>query len=136
MTLSVYFWEDRFKKLPLHWMWWPAIGGVVVGLGGLIYPRALGVGYDTIEALLRGELPASETLRLVIVKWTIWAISLGSGTSGGVLAPLLMIGAALGGLVAPWLPYEGAGFWPLIASVPCSGARCAHRSPARCSPSS
>ncbi len=116
MTQSVYFWEDLFKKLPVHWMWWPAIGGVVVGLGGLVYPGALGVGYDTIEALLRGTLPASETLRLVMVKWTIWAVFLGSGTSGGVLAPLLMIGAALGGLVGPWLPNEGVGFWSLIAT--------------------
>ncbi|MFI5306306.1 MAG: chloride channel protein [Polyangiales bacterium] len=115
MTRSVYASEDLFKRLPLHWMWWPALGGIVVGVGGLIYPRALGVGYDTIEALLRGTLSVHETLQLVVVKWTIWAIFLGSGTSGGVLAPLLMIGSALGGLAAPWLPDEGTGFWPLVA---------------------
>jgi CIC family chloride channel protein len=116
MTLSVYASEDLFKKLPIHWMWWPAIGGVVVGIGGLVCPAALGVGYDTIEALLRGALPRNETLLLVAVKWTIWAIFLGSGTSGGVLAPLLMIGAALGQLASPFLPNEGIGFWPLIAT--------------------
>src|SRR5262249_37722591 len=84
--------------------------------GGLVEPRALGVGYDTIEALLQGNLGRDATLHLVAVKWTIWAVYLGSGTSGGVLAPLLMMGAALGQLVSPWLPFEGAGFWPLIAT--------------------
>jgi CBS domain-containing protein len=84
-------------------------------LGGRVYPRALGVGYETIEALLRGELPLRETLLLVIVKWTIWAFYLGSGTSGGVLAPLLMIGASLGAAVSSILPSASAGFWPLIA---------------------
>ena len=115
MTLSVYASEDLFKRLPIHWMWWPAVGGLAVGVGGLIYPRALGVGYDTIEALLRDGVPPRETLLLVAVKWSIWAVYLGSGTSGGVLAPLLMIGAALGGIVAPYLPFEGIGFWPLVA---------------------
>jgi H+/Cl- antiporter ClcA len=115
MTVSVYFFEDLFARLPIHWMWWPAIGGLVVGLGGLVYPGALGVGYDTIGALLHGALPVSEVLLLVIVKWTIWAVFLGSGTSGGVLAPLLMIGTALGGIVGQILPAEGAGFWPLAA---------------------
>jgi CIC family chloride channel protein len=115
MTLSVYASEDLFKKLPIHWMWWPAIGGLVVGVGGVIYPRALGVGYDTIGSLLNGKLPVKELLLLVAVKWTIWAVYLGSGTSGGVLAPLLMIGSALGGLAGLVLPNEGVGFWPLIA---------------------
>jgi H+/Cl- antiporter ClcA/CBS domain-containing protein len=115
MTLSVYLSEDLFKKLPVHWMWWPALGGAIVGLGGLIEPHALGVGYDSIEALLRGDQPAHDVLRLVIVKWGIWAAYLGSGTSGGVLAPLLMIGSALGGLVGHFLPAEGAAIWPLLA---------------------
>lgn len=114
MTRSVYASEDAFKKLPIHWMWWPTVGAVVVGIGGLIDPLALGVGYETIGSLLRGELPMREVLLLVVVKWTIWAVYLGSGTSGGVLAPLLMLGCALGGVVAPWLPHEGVGFWPLI----------------------
>jgi CIC family chloride channel protein len=116
LTASVYAAEDGFLRLKrLHWMWWPVIGGAVVGLGGLICPEALGVGYDQIEALLRGGRGTAITLRLVLVKATIWAVSLGSGTSGGVLAPLLMMGAALGVMVTPFFPAYGAGFWPLVA---------------------
>ena len=115
MTASVYLFEDVFKRLPVHWMWWPAIGGVVIGLGGLVEPRALGVGYDSIQALLAGELGIRAILLLVAVKWTIWSVSLGSGTSGGVLAPLLMIGGALGALEGHLLPFEGAGFWSLVS---------------------
>src|SRR6202042_1828146 len=96
-------------------MWWPAIGGVVVGVGGLIFPQALGVGYDTIGALLRGDVARNVILGVLLVKSVIWAVSLGSGTSGGVLAPLLMMGGALGGIEAMFLPYEGAGFWPLVS---------------------
>jgi hypothetical protein len=96
-------------------MWWPAIGGLVIGLGGLIEPRALGVGYDSIGALLDGDMAVKAILVLVLVKWTIWSFSLGSGTSGGVLAPLLMIGGALGALMGHALPDEGAGFWALVA---------------------
>jgi H+/Cl- antiporter ClcA len=115
LTLGVYAAEDAFKKLPIHWMWWPAIGGVFVGLGGLIFPQALGVGYDTIQSLLLGDVPRAVIAGVLLVKSAIWIISLGSGTSGGVLAPLLMMGAALGGIEAMFLPHEGAGFWPLVS---------------------
>ena len=115
LTVSVYAAEDGFEKLKIHWMWWPAIGGLAIGLGGLVFPQALGVGYDTIGALIRGDVTTKVILGVLLVKWFIWAVSLGSGTSGGVLAPLLMMGGALGGLGAMFLPYEGAGFWPLIA---------------------
>jgi CIC family chloride channel protein len=115
LTLSVYAAEDSFQKLPIHWMWWPAIGGLAIGLGGLIFPQALGVGYDTIGGLLQGSVTTKVILGVLIVKWFIWSVSLGSGTSGGVLAPLLMMGGALGGLEAMFLPNEGAGFWPLIS---------------------
>jgi chloride channel protein, CIC family len=115
LTLSVYTFEDLFEKLPIHWMWWPALGGVVVGLGGFIYPHALGVGYDVIEELLQGKLVGSALIVLMLVKWTIWSVSLGSGTSGGVLAPLLMMGAALGGIEAGWFPDLGLGFWQVIS---------------------
>jgi H+/Cl- antiporter ClcA len=115
MTASVYASEDLFKKLPFHWMWWPAVGGLFVGIGGFIYPRALGVGYDSIGALLSGGFPVKAILILMLVKWAIWAISLGSGTSGGVLAPLLMIGASMGALISPALPFEGVGFWALVS---------------------
>ncbi|HLY17448.1 MAG TPA: chloride channel protein [Bryobacteraceae bacterium] len=115
LTLAVYAAEDLFLRLPIHWMWWPAIGGLVIGLGGLIFPQALGVGYDTIGALLQGEVPRNLILGILLVKSVIWAVSLGSGTSGGVLAPLLMMGGALGGMEAMFLPHEGAGFWPLVS---------------------
>jgi H+/Cl- antiporter ClcA len=115
LTASVYAAEDAFSRLRLHWMWWPALGGIVVGLGGLICPEALGVGYDQIQALLTGGRGMGPTLRLMAVKATIWAVSLGSGTSGGVLAPLLMMGSALGVLESHVLPNYGAGFWPLVS---------------------
>ena len=115
LTVSVYAAEDAFQRLPIHWMWWPALGGLAIGLGGLIFPQALGVGYDTIGALLQGSVTTHVILGVLLVKWFIWAVSLGSGTSGGVLAPLLMMGGALGGLEAMFLPNEGAGFWPLIS---------------------
>lgn len=115
MTASVYAAEDLYHRLPLHWMWWPAVGAVFVGVGGLVCPRALGVGYDVIGDLLRGGLLPREILVLVLVKWAIWAIYLGSGTSGGVLAPLLMIGAAAGALAGAVLPEPAPGFWALVA---------------------
>jgi chloride channel protein, CIC family len=115
LTLSVYAAEDGFQRLKIHWMWWPAIGGLAIGLGGLVFPQALGVGYDTIGALLQGSVTTRVIVGVLLVKWFIWAVSLGSGTSGGVLAPLLMMGGALGGLEAMFLPNEGAGFWPLIS---------------------
>ena len=115
LTLAVYAAEDAFRLLPIHWMWWPAIGGLVVGLGGLVFPQALGVGYDTIAALLQDDVPRRVLLGILLVKSIIWSVSLGSGTSGGVLAPLLLMGGALGGLEAIYLPPEGTGFWPLIS---------------------
>jgi chloride channel protein, CIC family len=118
LTVAVYAFEDAFRLLPIHWMWWPAIGGLVVGIGGLIFPQALGVGYDVIGALLQGHVTVQILLGILLVKSIIWSVSLGSGTSGGVLAPLLMMGCALGGILGTFLPNEGAGFWELI----CMGA--------------
>jgi chloride channel protein, CIC family len=115
LTLGVYAAEDSFMKLPIHWKWWPAIGGLAVGLGGLVFPQALGVGYDTIQSLLQGDVPRAVIAGVLLVKSAIWVISLGSGTSGGVLAPLLMMGAAIGGVEAMFLPNEGVGFWPLVS---------------------
>src|SRR6185437_5191892 len=115
LTRLVYACEDGFLKLPIHWMWWPMMGGVVVGIGGLIDPRALGVGYDNIAQLLQGGmLPASAVL-LLVVKAVIWAVALGSGTSGGVLAPLLIMGGSLGAAAAHFLPAASPGFWALLA---------------------
>jgi CIC family chloride channel protein len=115
LTRLVYACEDGFLKLPIHWMWWPMLGGLVVGIGGLIDPRALGVGYDNIAQLLQGGmLPASAVL-LLVVKAVIWAVALGSGTSGGVLAPLLIMGGTLGAAMAHFLPAASPGFWALLA---------------------
>ena len=115
VTQSLYRVEDVFARLPIHWMWWPALGAVVVGLGGLVFPQALGVGYDLIATLIQGHAGLRLIVGILVVKWIIWAASLGSGTSGGVLAPVLMLGGALGGAEALWFPDAGVGFWPLVS---------------------
>ncbi len=121
LTLAVYTWEDLFHKLPFHWMWWPALGGLAIGVGGYFQPRALGVGYDIIEDLLHGELTAKTLLLLVLIKGFIWSCSLGSGTSGGVLAPLLIMGGALGSLISRILPDHNASLWALIGMAAIMG---------------
>jgi len=95
-------------------MWWPAIGAVFVGIGGIIDPRVLGVGYDTIHSLLGGKTAGAAVAGLAIAKALVWAIALGSGTSGGVLAPLLIMGGALGAFVAGWIPVGDAGLWATV----------------------
>jgi chloride channel protein, CIC family len=115
LTRLVYACEDGFLKLPIHWMWWPMIGGVVVGIGGLIDPRALGVGYENIAHMLQGGVPTASAISLLVVKAVIWAVALGSGTSGGVLAPLLIMGGAMGAGLAHVLPVASPGFWALLA---------------------
>ncbi len=118
LTACVYGAEDGFKwvfsRLRVHWMWWPAIGGIMVGIGGLVDPRALGVGYDSIRAELGGQIPPTGLLTLFGVKLAIWALALGSGTSGGILAPLLLMGGAVGGLMSPVLPGGSEAIWCLI----------------------
>ena len=121
LTTLVYFCEDVFTKLPIHWMWWPAIGGVFVGIGGWLDPRVLGVGYDTIHALLKGELIGAAVLGLLIGKALVWSIALGSGTSGGVLAPLLIIGGALGALLGRFIPVGDPGMWAMISMAAMMG---------------
>lgn len=114
LTLALYRTEDAFGKLPVHWMWWPAIGGLLVGIGGYFEPRALGVGYDVIGDLLNNRLAIEVALALLAVKALIWIAALGSGTSGGVLAPLLMLGAGLGVVLAPVLPGGSPTLWALV----------------------
>jgi CIC family chloride channel protein len=114
LTRLVYASEDFFGKVPIHWMWWPTIGGIAIGLGGLVYPRALGVGYDVIRDLLNARLIGMFLLGLLITKAVIWAIALGSGTSGGVLAPLMIMGGSLGALLGPWLPGGDPGLWAAL----------------------
>jgi len=99
VSRSVYAVEDLFEKLPIHWMWWPAIGAIAVGVTGYFAPRTMGVGYDNIQDLLKGNLPLMMLLSLCFLKYISWVISLGSGTSGGTLAPLFTIGGALGVLL-------------------------------------
>ena len=114
-TALVYAAEDGFRRLPVHWMWWPAIGGVIIGIGGLIVPQALGVGYNIIDQELTGTIGMKLIIGILIVKTLIWSLSLGSGTSGGVLAPVFMIGGALGALEAHIFPAVNPGFWALVA---------------------
>jgi H+/Cl- antiporter ClcA len=98
VTRAIYGIEDAFEKLPVHWMWWPALGGLAVGLVGYLAPRTMGVGYDVIDDILSGAIPVQVLALLCVMKFVSWSISLGSGTSGGTLAPLLIIGGALGEL--------------------------------------
>jgi len=121
LTQLVYACEDAFQKLPIHWMWWPMIGGLVVGIGGLIEPQALGVGYYNIANMLDGHVFAAAALTLLVVKAIIWSVALGSGTSGGVLAPLLIMGGAMGAVLAGILPEATPGFWPLLAMAATMG---------------
>ncbi len=121
LTIMVYAAEDFFAKLPVHWMWWPALGAIVVGVGGLFDPRALGVGYPNIAHMLSGDLAGVSALRLMAVKGIIWSVALGSGTSGGVLAPLLMIGGGLGAVLAPFMPSAAPGFWAVLGMAAMMG---------------
>ena len=114
ITKMVYLAEDSFALLPIHWAWWPAIGGLAIGIGGYIFPEALGVGYDIIGDLLTGDAPMRIIIGVLLVKSVIWAIPLGAGTSGGVLAPMLMMGAAVGALEGRIFPDYGPGFWAII----------------------
>jgi H+/Cl- antiporter ClcA len=100
VTRLVYAVEDGFDKLPIHWMWWPAIGAVAVGVCGVVSPHTMGVGYDNIEHIVSGGLAGSALTALVFWKLVSWSISLGSGTSGGTLAPLFTLGGGLGALLA------------------------------------
>jgi CIC family chloride channel protein len=120
VTKIVYLIEDGFEKLPIHWAWWPAIGGLAVGVVGYFAPRTLGVGYNNIIDILSGTMSIQILLSLCLLKFISWAISLGSGTSGGTLAPLLTIGGAtgalLGGIIIYWFPSSGVTI-PLAALV-------------------
>jgi CBS domain-containing protein len=99
ITRAVYGIEDLFEELPIHWMWWPAVGAVAVGIIGYMNPHTLGVGYDNIDNILTGRVIGMALLVLIILKFVSWSIYLGSGTSGGTLAPLFTLGGGLGVLV-------------------------------------
>jgi H+/Cl- antiporter ClcA/predicted transcriptional regulator len=121
MTKLVYLAEDGYEKLHVHWMWWPAIGGLIVGIGGWIVPQALGVGYPTISGMLNGQLALAVVVGIIVVKIVIWIVALSSGTSGGVLAPLLMIGAAMGTLMATFIPGHDGGLWAIVGMAALMG---------------
>jgi CIC family chloride channel protein len=114
LTILVYGVEDLFERLPIHWMWWPVIGGLFVGIGGYLDPRVLGVGYGTIHGLLRGDLVGMALISFLVIKSLVWTVALGSGTSGGVLAPLLMMGGVIGSIASLWLPVGDASLWALV----------------------
>jgi H+/Cl- antiporter ClcA len=113
LSFLLYRIEDGFHSLPVHWMWWPAIGAVVVGIGGLFDLRVLGAGYGSIQDLLDGNLLVKAVLLLLVVKAVVWLVALGSGTSGGILAPLLILGGCVGFLIGQYLPGD-PGFWAMI----------------------
>ncbi|WP_106796373.1 chloride channel protein [Rhizobium sp. H4] len=121
LTTLLYKIEDLFEALPIHWMWWPMLGGLVIGLGGLIEPRAMGVGYDIIDGLLNNRLLAPAVMSILLVKTVIWLFALSSGTSGGVLAPLLIFGGALGWLVGLIMPGNDPGFFALLGMAAMMG---------------
>src|SRR5690606_3299520 len=99
VTRAVYKIEDTFEKLPVHWVWWPAFGAIAVGIVGYFVPNALGVGCDNIANILNGSLAGNALLILFLAKFISWSVSLGSGTSGGTLAPLFTIGGGLGAML-------------------------------------
>ena len=124
ITKLTYAIEDGFEKLPIHWMWWPALGGIVVGVVGYFMPLTLGVGYSNIGAALTGQIGLGAMLALCLLKLLSWSVALGSGTSGGTLAPLFTIGSTLGGVLglglaalAPWLHID-----PRMAALVCMAA--------------
>jgi len=124
ITRLTYGIEDAFERLPVHWMWWPAIGGLVVGLVGYWVPRTLGVGYDNIVLVLGGGVGMGAMLLLCLAKLLSWSVALGSGTSGGTLAPLFTIGGALGGVIGLWLAQAVPvlGVDPRMAALVCMAA--------------
>jgi H+/Cl- antiporter ClcA len=119
VTRGVYAVEDAFEHLPIHWMWWPALGGIAVGAIGVVAPRVLGVGYDNITSAVAGHFTTAALATLLVAKLVAWAIALGSGTSGGTLAPLLTFGAALGWLIAAAVAAiaPSAGIDPRVAAL-------------------
>ncbi|WP_245958173.1 chloride channel protein [Roseimicrobium gellanilyticum] len=120
-TMLIYAVEDVFLKFPIHWMWWPAMGAMVVGVGGVLDPRVLGTGYETIHGMLRGEVLGASLLALLVAKAVVWSVALGSGTSGGVLAPLLILGGAMGAMLGQWIPVGDVGLWALVGMAAMMG---------------
>lgn len=124
----LYWVEDLFERLPLDSMYWPALGGLALGVIGFFFPRVLGVGYENISAILNNQLPLQVLFVILIFKSLALYVTLGSGTSGGLLAPMFMVGAALGAvfaiLINSWVPGANLspGAFALVAMAAVFGA--------------
>lgn len=120
----LYWIEDQFERLPIDWMWWPAIGCVVLGVVGYFVPRVLGVGYDTISDILNAHLVFKVLLLVMIFKALVLVVTIGSGTSGGLLAPMFMASAAMGSAVAMVINHfaPGAALSPAAFALVAMGA--------------
>ncbi|HTL98276.1 MAG TPA: chloride channel protein, partial [Holophagaceae bacterium] len=119
VTQALFKVEGAFAKLPFHWALWPALGGLAVGLIGLLAPRTLGVGYDNITDILSGRIVGWAVVALCGAKLISWAIALGSGTSGGTLAPLFTVGGGFGAAMGLGLArlFPGAHLDPRMAAL-------------------
>lgn len=119
LSRGLHFIESQFEKLPLHWMWWPMIGGLAVGIVGWLDPRTFGPGYFNLHAMLEGKMAAVALLSLGIFKFLSWSVCLGSGTSGGTVAPVMTIGGVVGSLIALGLHQAGFlhGISPGVAAL-------------------
>jgi H+/Cl- antiporter ClcA len=111
---ALYWVEDQFERLPFDEMWWPVLGGLGLGAIAFVVPRVLGVGYGTISDILNARLALGLLAVILVAKALALLVSLGSGTSGGLLAPLFTVGAALGGLFAGVVNH----LWPAAALSP------------------
>ena len=114
LSKGIHFAEHLFEQIPIHWMWYPALGGIIVGLGGLVFPQALGVGYSVIQLLVNGNDTWKLLAGILVVKSVIWMFSLGSNTAGGILAPMIMIGGAMGASLGHFLPFISTGAWAVV----------------------
>ncbi len=114
LSRTIHWVEHLYERLPIHWMWYPAIGGLFVGLGGLVFPHALGTGYDVIRHFINDDFTWKLIAGVLLVKVFIWVVALSSNTAGGILAPLLMIGAALGAAFSHLLPQLPPGGWAIV----------------------
>lgn len=119
VTKLIYAIEDGFEHVPCHWMWWPAMGALAVGVIGYFVPDTLGIGYQNINGALDNKFTAGFMLALAAAKLASWSISLGSGTSGGTMAPLFTIGGALGGAIGVGISAiaPGLGVDPRLAAL-------------------
>ena len=116
MIRALFWVEDFFDHLPFKraLVWSPAIGAAILGVIGYFYPQVFGTGYDTIRDMLNNRLTPANLLGVSIAKFWALVISLGSGTTGGVFAPSLIVGGGIGGAYAIGCEH----FFPHLVSNP------------------